>query len=114
MKKLIAAALVAASLSLGACGTTGGLTAAQIQTLEQNVIDTTVAICKFEPTVATVAALVVGAVVPGAGAITDVATGIANSICAKVTASAGQKSLKRGAAPEIYLGNVKIEGHFVN
>jgi hypothetical protein len=110
MKKLITAVLMAAAICLGGCASTGGtMSTADIQAFEDMIIADAVAVCKFEPTVATVAGLVATAVVPGAAAITSVAAGLANSICASVTV----KSAARGAVLPPMVNGVVIRGHFV-
>ena len=111
MKKFLAIAILAASMSLGACAT---MTPAQITAVEDTVIADAIAVCGFEPTIATVGALIANAVVPGSAAITSVAAGLANSICAaEIAASKAPATGMRKASGPVMVGNVVIQGHFV-
>ena len=111
MKKFLAIAILAASMSLGACAT---LTPAQITAAEDIVIADAIAVCGFEPTIATVGALIANAVVPGSAAITGVAAGLANSICAaEIAANKPAVAGMRKLAGPVVINGVEIQGHFV-
>jgi hypothetical protein len=108
---------LAATLSLGACASSGtNTTPTSITSFEQIIQQDAQAICSFVPTLASVAAIV-GAVVPGATADTTVASSIATQICTAV-ASVASTSLKAGttAAPAIYYPGtmIPIHGTFVS
>lgn len=111
MKKLLTAVLLAGSLALAGCA---GMTPAQITAAEDVVIGDTIAICGFEPTIATVGALIANALVPGSAAITGVAAGLANSICAaEIAASKKPAAALRMASEPVTVNGVRIYGRFV-
>jgi hypothetical protein len=125
MKKLLFAGLVAVAMSLGACASTGGLSATDITSFEDALMADTLALCAFEPNVASIASLIADAVVPDASAVTTAATTLAGQICKAETTASGTSSptvnLRRGAvgptltATVVVNGKaVPVAGHFIN
>jgi hypothetical protein len=113
MKKLLFACLVAVAMSLGACASTGGLSASDITSFEDALIADSIAICGFEPTVATAAALIADAVVPSSSAVTTVATTLAGQVCQAMTSASTTATGRRGAVAAPVVDGVAIRGHFV-
>lgn len=83
MKKIFAVAILAASLSLGACATTGGasLTSTDITNFEDAIIADVIAGCQIEPSLASVLTLISDSVLPAASAVTTVAATLATTVC---------------------------------
>ena len=92
-------------LTLGGCTTTGGVSPDAKAFLEQ-VRQSAVAVCGFLPTIDTVAAIIATG-----NPIVATVSGLANAICAAVTALPPVQ-LRRGAAPPTVAG-VVIHGKFV-
>ena len=113
MRKFLASTVVAGSLLLGGCATTGTgidpITGQPIATEIANVQALAVQICAFQPTEATVAAIL-ATLVPGAAPVATVITQAAQAICAAVASPAGR--LRGAAWPEV--NGVPINGHFVS
>jgi hypothetical protein len=115
MRNLLASAVVAGSLLLGGCATTGTttgtdpITGQPIATEIANVQALAVKICAFQPTEATVAAIL-ATLVPGAAPVTAIISQVAASICSAVAAPAAR--LRGAAWPEV--NGVPINGHFVS
>lgn len=101
MKRIIAGLAVAGALSLGGCGTTGGLAGLSAASVQQ----LTVEICGYLPTAATVAAIFAS----GNAAITTIEAA-ASAICAAVTPVAAGGRL-RGTTPTV--AGVVVHGRFV-
>ncbi len=112
MRKFLIAASAAASIGLGGCATTGGVTSpTDITSFIAQVQATTSAVCSFVPTVETVAS-VIGAVTGPAGAgIVATANGIASAICSAVAPAKASGKL-RAAQPTV--AGVAIHGRFLN
>lgn len=82
--KTLAGLATLAALGLAACGTTTGSTAVgNINTFSSNVQAISRALCAFEPTLATVAAIA-ATLVPGASPVEVLASKVADGICAAV------------------------------
>jgi hypothetical protein len=122
LKKISVTILIAASLCLGACASTGSLTATDITSFEDTILADSLAACQFEPSVASVVSLIANAVVPGASAVTTVASTIATQICTAeaAAAAASAKTVRRGGAmPAIVIPGmngkpVTVTGHYVS
>lgn len=121
MYKKLAALTVVGALTLGGCATnpTTGLPTidpTQLTTIETQVQQDAAQVCGFVPTIGTIAAII-ASFVPGAAAVTTIATQVANQICAAVTpvkASLTSKTLTRrtfGVLPSV--NGVPIQGYFI-
>jgi hypothetical protein len=107
------AAIAALVLSLGACAPGAGITPASLTSAEDAVIADAIAICGFEPTIATVGGLIANAVVPGSAALTSLVTGLGDAICkAELPAKPLASGMRKLGAPVVLYG-VTINGHFV-
>jgi predicted small secreted protein len=103
MKRLFVPAIVAASLSLAGCATTGG--AIDITSLISEVQAGTNAACAFVPTAETVAGII-----SAGNPIVSTASAIINAICAAV-APTKAGALRRAGAPPTVAG-VVVHGKF--
>jgi hypothetical protein len=114
MRKFLASTAVAGSLLLGGCATTGTgvdpITGQPIATEIANIQALAVKICGFQPTEATVAAIV-ATFIPGSASIVTIINQVAQSICAAVVPAASGR-LRGAAWPEV--NGVPINGHFVS
>ena len=120
MKKLysafVAVAAVAA-VSLGGCASVGTSTPVidntQLTNIENQIQQTTASVCGFVPTIGTIASIVT--TFTGGGAVVDLASQVANSIC-KAVVPVKAKLVKRhsyGAVAQPAVNGVKIEGYFI-
>lgn len=110
MKRFLASSAIVGALLLGSCTTVPGvdpITGQPIATEVANIQALAVQICAFQPTAATVTAIL-GTLIPGASPVTTVINQVASSICAAVTKPAFRAG---GAFPEV--NGIPIQGHFV-
>ncbi len=117
-KRIIISALFAGTLS--GCATVPGAVPTGGVAPSGNLVVTevikvqalTVRLCAFEPTAATVAAIL-ASLVPGAAPVTALVSQIAQSICSAVTAP--KIVAFGGGAPPLppMVNGVQIDGHFV-
>lgn len=112
---------VTMTMSLGACATdpTTGLPTINQQALanvEAQIQNTAATVCKFVPTVASVAGVIAGFV--QAGAVVDLVNQAAGQICSAVSnaptvkATVGHRLVQRLASP-VYVNGTPITGYFL-
>jgi hypothetical protein len=120
-KLLMLGAATVMAVSLGACATdpTTGLPTIDQNTLnsvEAQIQTTAANVCKFEPTIASVAGVIASFV--SAGAVVDLVNQAAQSICTAVAnapvtpAKVGHKTVMRLTQP-VTANGVKIDGYFM-
>jgi len=107
MRKYLIASVCAGSL-LSGCSTVPTNLPAQVTGVIEQAQTTAVAVCAFEPTAETVAAIA-SALFPAGGPIATVALGVAKAVCNAVTA----KSAKRKGGNLVFVKGILVEGHFV-
>jgi hypothetical protein len=118
MRKTTALALLlAAGLSLGACGTNStGTTGSTGDATTDAIINGTVKACGFLPAVSTVTSII-ASFVAGGTPINDLVVSVARSICGavsppKTAAMARSAAAATPAGPPMVAG-VRVEGRFV-
>jgi predicted small secreted protein len=111
MKKLLLSGVLAGTISLGGCSTLGGFGPTDIISFRDQVIATTEALCSFEPTLATIANLIIAITDPQLATV----TGMADAICKAVKPIPAPAQLaRRSAAPSApTVAGVVIHGRFL-
>lgn len=118
MKKLLLSAALVSMVSLGGCATIESALPnlpAEIATVTSQTQAIAAAVCAFEPTAATVGA-VVASLFPNGGAIDAMANAAADAICKAVTSMpVAPVAASATLGPNFPMVNgVVIEGHFIN
>ena len=112
MKRFLISTALACGLLTSSCTTVPGvdpITGNPIATEITNIQALAVQICAFQPTAATVAAIL-ATFVPGAAPVTEIINQVAQSICGAVTAKAYRRGARHGFAR---VNGVPIDGQFV-
>ena len=110
MNKFLLASALSGSLLVASCATVptvDPITGTKVVPEVTKIMTSAVAICGFEPTAATVAAIL-ASFIPGASPIASIVNQVASSICNAVTAKSARYG---GAAPSV--NGIAIAGHFV-
>ena len=111
MNKFFISTALAGSLLMAGCSTVPGvdpITGNPIATEVAQITAAAIAICSFEPTAATVTAIL-GTLIPGAAPVTQVINQTANAICAAVV----PKAARLGGAYSAKVNGIPINGRFV-
>jgi hypothetical protein len=111
MKK-IAMITLAATLSLGSCATTGGITPSSVQSVISAIQSAAVQACGFLPTASTVSAIV-ASLVPGGSPVEASVTNVAQQICAAVLPLKAKLGKRLGGTAPPTVNGVVVHGRFV-
>ena len=112
MKK-IAMLTLAATLSLGNCATTGGITPSSIQSVIASVQSAAVQACGFLPTASTVSAIL-ASFVPGGSAVEASVASVAQQICTAVLPLKARLGKRLGGTSPPTVNGIVIHGRFVS
>jgi hypothetical protein len=109
MNKTVMIGVLAASLTLANCASTG-ITPSTIQSAVTQVQQAAISACGFLPTAATVSGIL-ATLIPGAAAVEQMVSQVAQQICAAVAPLKGRKLGAALAAPTV--NGVVVHGRFV-